>query len=155
MSYAIRDQASLLLGQTLYQHQSALPYMGSCNLSSCSSTKRPMILGRPTVQKTKAQICIVDDVVVGAVYVVVDDFELLQRRSPAGQLKLHYYSILTTVLTNIGLSERGIRGEMKFSFCAEQFLELLSSLHLLFPRTITMISLKIFKFVPTWEYNWE
>ena len=49
LPYAIRDQA-----QTLYQHQSTLPYMGCCTLSSCSSAKGPMILGRPTVQKTKA-----------------------------------------------------------------------------------------------------
>ena len=35
--------------QTLYQHQSALPYMGCCTLSSCSSNKGPKILG-PTIQ---------------------------------------------------------------------------------------------------------
>ena len=35
--------------QTLYQHQSALPYMGCCTLSSCSSNKGPRILG-PTIQ---------------------------------------------------------------------------------------------------------
>ena len=35
--------------QTLYQHQSALPYMGCCTLSSCSANKGPRIL-RPTIQ---------------------------------------------------------------------------------------------------------
>ena len=35
--------------QNLYQHQSALPYMGCCTLSSCSSNKGPRILG-PTIQ---------------------------------------------------------------------------------------------------------
>ena len=29
--------------QTLYQHQSALPYLGCCTLSSCSSTKGPRV----------------------------------------------------------------------------------------------------------------
>ena len=68
LPYAIRDQAA----QTLYQHQSALPYMGCCTLSSCcSSAKGSMIVRRPTVQKTKALIFIVHDVVVDAVYVVV------------------------------------------------------------------------------------
>ena len=38
--------------QTLYQHQSALPYMGCCTLSSCSSNKGPRIL-RPTIQKNQ------------------------------------------------------------------------------------------------------
>ena len=61
--------------QTLYLHQSALPYMGCCTLSSRSSPKGPMILG-PIIQQTKVQLCIVHDVVVD---VVVDDFELLQR----------------------------------------------------------------------------
>ena len=56
--------------QTLYQHQSALPYMGCCTLSSCSSIKGPLILG-PTISQTKAYICIVHDVVVVVVYVVV------------------------------------------------------------------------------------
>ena len=37
-------------GQTLYQHKSALPYMGCCTLSSCSSTKRPRRLVS-TIQK--------------------------------------------------------------------------------------------------------
>ena len=36
--------------QTLYQHKSALPYLGCCTLSSCSSTKRPGRLGS-TIQK--------------------------------------------------------------------------------------------------------
>ena len=35
--------------QTLYQHQSALPYMGCCTLSSSSSNKGPRTLG-PTIQ---------------------------------------------------------------------------------------------------------
>ena len=35
--------------QTLYQHQSALPYIGCCTLSSCSSNKGPRILG-PKIQ---------------------------------------------------------------------------------------------------------
>ena len=48
LPYAILDQTSLFL-QTLYQHQSALPYMGCCTLSSCSSNKEPRILG-PTIQ---------------------------------------------------------------------------------------------------------
>ena len=53
---AIEDQAHIkrvCLVQTLYQHQSALPYMGCCTLSSCSSTKGPRILGL-TIQQTKA-----------------------------------------------------------------------------------------------------
>ena len=37
--------------ETLYQHKSALPYIGCCNLS-CSSTKRPRTLG-PTIQKRR------------------------------------------------------------------------------------------------------
>ena len=44
----IADQAQIkrvCLAQTLYQHRSALPYMGCCSLSSCSSTKGPRILG--------------------------------------------------------------------------------------------------------------
>ena len=38
--------------QTLYQHKSALPYMGCCTLSSCSSTKRPRRL-ESTIQKKR------------------------------------------------------------------------------------------------------
>ena len=48
LPYAILDQTSLFL-QNLYQHQSALPYMGCCTLSSCYSNKGPRILG-PTIQ---------------------------------------------------------------------------------------------------------
>ena len=48
LPHAILDQTSLFL-QNLYQHQSALPYMGCCTLSSCSSNKGPRILG-PTIQ---------------------------------------------------------------------------------------------------------
>ena len=36
--------------QTLYQHQSALPYMGCCTVSSCSSNKGPSILLGPTMK---------------------------------------------------------------------------------------------------------
>ena len=39
-----RPNTSAFDTQTLYQHQSALPYMGCCTLP-CSSTKEPMILG--------------------------------------------------------------------------------------------------------------
>ena len=90
--------------QTLYQHQSALPYMGCCTLWSCSSNKGPRILG-PTIQLTKALIGIVHkvvvvDVVVVVVVVVDDDLELLQRWSPAGQLKLKLLNIFA-VSTNI------------------------------------------------------
>ena len=56
LSFAIAEQAQtkrVCLAQTLYQHRSALPYMGCCTLSSCSSTKGPRILGR-TIQQTKA-----------------------------------------------------------------------------------------------------
>ena len=70
--------------QTLYQHQSALPYLGCCTVSSCSFTKGPRVGQK--IQWTKAQKCIVHDVIV----VVVDDDDLeLLRRSSAGQLELN------------------------------------------------------------------
>ena len=56
LSFVIADQAQVkrkCLVQTLYQHRSALPYMGCCTLLSCSSAKGPTILGR-TIQQTKA-----------------------------------------------------------------------------------------------------
>ena len=48
LPYAIADQG-VYFAQTLYQHQSALPYMGCCTLPSCSSNKGPRMLG-PTIQ---------------------------------------------------------------------------------------------------------
>ena len=56
LSFAIADQAQtkrICLAQTLYQHRSALPYMGCCTPSSCSSTKGSRILGL-AIQQTKA-----------------------------------------------------------------------------------------------------
>ena len=61
--------------QTLYQHQSALPYVGCCTLSSCSSNKGPRILG-PTIQIDQGVDMYIHDVVV-VDDVVVDDLELL------------------------------------------------------------------------------
>ena len=47
LPYAIQTKR-VCFTQTLYQHQSALPYMGCWTLSSGSSTKGPLILG-PTM----------------------------------------------------------------------------------------------------------
>ena len=52
--YFFRPNTSAFETQTLYQHQSALPYMGCCTLP-CSSTKEPMILG-PTVKKKNVDV---------------------------------------------------------------------------------------------------
>ena len=90
--------------QTLYQHQSALPYMGCCILSSssCSSNKGPRIL-RPTIQKNQ-------DVDMYSPWSCCCfcwwwSLELLQRWSPAGQLKLKLLNIFA-VSTNIVLCDK-------------------------------------------------
>ena len=74
--------------------------MGCCTLSSCSSNKGPWILG-PTIQQTKALIKKVHDVVV-VVDDDDDDLRLLQKLSPAGQLKVKLLNIFA-VSTNIVL----------------------------------------------------
>ena len=58
--YFFRPNTPAFDTQTLYQHQSAVPYMGCCTLP-CSSTTEPMILGPTITVKKKNVGCIVHD----------------------------------------------------------------------------------------------